>query len=93
MADAFTMSVPTDARYRVLASELAGKYVELVGGTAADGSALGAAVAEALERAASHSPADDVELEYRVGADGVGVTVRHAGRSAVVSHPLPARNA
>jgi hypothetical protein len=93
MADAFTMSVPTDARYRVLASEIAGKYVELVGGTAADGTALGSAVADALDRAAALSPGDDVVLEFRAGADGVGVTVRHAGRSAVVTHPLPARNA
>jgi anti-sigma regulatory factor (Ser/Thr protein kinase) len=93
MADAFTISVPTDARYRVLASEIAGKYVELVGGTAADGTALATAVAEALDRAATSSPGEDVVLEFRAGADGVGVTVRHGGRSAIVSHPLPARNA
>ncbi|HET9373087.1 MAG TPA: hypothetical protein VFO19_22650 [Vicinamibacterales bacterium] len=92
MADAFTMSVPTDARYRVLASEIAGKFVELVGGTSADGAALGSTVGEALDRAATESPADDVVLEFRADADGVGVTVRHAGRSAVVTHPLPARN-
>lgn len=87
MADGFVMSVPADVRYRGLAAEVAARYAELAGGSAADGAALARAVGDAVERAAATGAAD-LELEFESTPADVGVTLRYAGHSAVVRHRL-----
>jgi len=91
MPDPLTLTVPIDPRYRNLGSEAAGKYVELVGGTAADGEAVAAAVATALDAMASESdPGDHVDLALRGEASAVEVTLACGPRTRTVTHPLRA---
>ena len=87
----FSLQVPADARYRVLAPEIASRYAEVSGGTKADGQALAAALTEALEGLAREGGPDATfDLRFEPGASGVEVTVRSEGRSTVVRHALPA---
>jgi hypothetical protein len=88
MPEPFKLTVPADERYRVLAPEVAGKYVELMGGTAADGTALAAALNDAVDTLlAGGGPADGIEVAFRPGADGIEVNVAYGGRSTVINHP------
>jgi anti-sigma regulatory factor (Ser/Thr protein kinase) len=91
MSDGFTLSLPADARYRGLASEIARKYAEYAGGTPADATALSEAVAGAVERAAGEAADGDIQLAFRADPSGVDVTLHWAGRSSELRHPLPAR--
>ena len=93
MSGPFTIRVPVDARYRVLAVELAGKYVEVAGGSQADGRALGSALATALDRLAQHAGEDgEFDLSYRVAGGQIEVTIGGAGHPTVVRHPLTVPN-
>jgi len=93
MSGPFTIRVPADARYRVLAVELAGKYVEVAGGTAADGRALASALATALDRLAGHAgDQGDFDLTYRVTSGQIEVSIAGAGHPIVVRHPLTVPN-
>jgi hypothetical protein len=92
MSLAFTISLPAEPRFRDLASGVAGKYVELVGGSAADAEALASSVIGGIEDLAGEDgPTSDVRLVFESTPAGVDVTLHCHGRSAVVSHPLPAR--
>ena len=89
MAEPFTLTVSVDERYRVLAPEVAGKYAGLLGGSAADGEALAAALGEAVTAlVAGNESADVIELAFQPGEDGVEVQLTCGERSAVVSHSL-----
>jgi len=90
MSDPLTLTVPTDARYRILGPEIAAKYVELVGGTAADGQALADAVSRALADLGAQS-ADDAhaDLMFRGHPASIEVTVSCGSHTVVVTHPLP----
>jgi hypothetical protein len=91
MSSAFTVSVPLDSRYRILAPEVAGKYVELLGGGPADGEGLATAVSAAIDGLADRvGPDGHVELVFRRQADVIEVELRCNGRSSVLKHPLPA---
>lgn len=91
MPDALTLTVPADPRYRILGPEVAGKYVELVGGTAADGQALAGAVSTALAEIADQSePGAHVDLTLRGQSASIEVTLCCGSRTLVVTHPLPA---
>lgn len=91
MSSAFTLSVPLDPRYRPLAPQVAGKYVELLGGGPADVEGLVTAVSAAIDRLAGGAHGDGhVDLVVGRAADQVEVEVRINGRSSVVRHPLPA---
>jgi len=87
MPHPFALHVPADDRYRALAPEVAGKYVELVGGTAADGRALGEALLGAL-RGIVNSHADVVELQFELRAGSVHVSLRSGDRTTVVQHAV-----
>jgi hypothetical protein len=87
MPHPFVLQVPADGRYRVLAPEIAGKFVELVGGTAADSRALADALVSAMSRVANGS-ADALDLAFEIGAGGVQVTVRCGAQSAVVRQAI-----
>jgi len=92
MSVAFTISLPAESPFRELASDVAGKYVELVGGSAADAEALASSVAGEIETlAGGPGAAVDVRLVFEPTATGVDVTVQCDGRTAVVTRPLPAR--
>jgi hypothetical protein len=93
MSDGFTLSVPADAEYRGLASELAGRFARLAGGSDADAAAVSAAVADAADRAATAARAEILTLDCRNQSSGLGLTLRFAGDAVEVHHPLPARNA
>jgi hypothetical protein len=91
MSVAFTLSVPAEIQFRDLASDVARKYVELVGGTAADGQALFTSVAGELERLVDGDLDADIEMSFESTDASVGITLTCGARSAVVTQPLPAR--
>ena len=84
----FALDVPVDPRYRVLGPEVAGRYVEVLGGGESDRQAFAAAVAEAMARGAS--PDGQIDLKFRTEASGIEVECRCDGRSSVVRHALAA---
>lgn len=89
MTPAFTLQVPADPRFRRLASEMVGRYVEIVGGSEAERTAFTRALADAVDglvRDASES----VELACVAHTPDLEVTVRCAGREAVVRHSVAA---
>lgn len=91
MSVPFTLSLPLDSRFRLLAPQVAGKYAELSGGGPADAEGLAAAVTAAIDRLAAGGNGDGhVDLAFRRGAGGVEIELRCNGRSSVVTHPLPA---
>lgn len=90
---AFTISMPVEAPYLELASDVAGKYVELAGGSAADASALAASVASEVGRLSTDSNGHAVvEMAFALEAEAIGVTLTCDGRSVTVRQPVPARN-
>jgi len=89
MADSFTLTVPADAQYRTLGPDVAAKYAEVAGGTAAEGHALSTAVDAAIQKlvhGAHHTAA--VDLAFRVAAGSVEVQLRCEGRSSSVKHVI-----
>jgi hypothetical protein len=91
MTRSFTLQVPAEARYRALAPDVAGRYVELLGGGPDDAQALSGAIGEALAALAAGAPAGaTVELAFEAGSRGIEVTLRCQGRSVVVTRPLTA---
>ncbi len=89
MSQAFTLRVPADPRFRPLAHEVVGRYVEIVGGSEAEREAFTSALIEAVDRLADTS-GDVLELTCRVRPSGFDVAITCGGRHAVVQHPLPA---
>jgi hypothetical protein len=90
MSYPFVLQVPADERYRGLAPEVAGKYVELSGGSAADGQVLADELNAALRKMAM-GEADVVDLSFTAKNGHVEVTLASGGRSTVVRVALPAR--
>ncbi len=92
MSYPFVLQVPADERYRGLAPEVAGKYVELSGGSAADGQTLADELAAALrEMATGAAETGVIDLSFTAKNGHVEVTLACAGRSSVVRVALPAR--
>ena len=87
MLSSFQFSVPADARYRVLAPEVAGKYAALAGCSEADVQAVLADV----ERAAADlaSSGDDIAMVFAADAGALRVTLTCGARSATVHRDLP----
>ena len=86
MLDAFSLIVPTDRSFQTLAPELAARYAELAGGSAADGKAAGEALRAALERVSAGTvPGEHVDLMFRPEAGGVHVDVSCAGKNETVT--------
>jgi hypothetical protein len=88
-APAFTLQTSPDSRFRPLLAEVAGRYVELMGASAADCEALTRTLTEQVEAMAAGSHAT-IEISCTPLAHGIDVTIRANGQSAVVHHPLPA---
>jgi hypothetical protein len=92
MSDSVTLLVPVDATYRVLAPDVARKFLEIAGGPAGDADALAESLAAALTRLTEGAAAGaGVSLDMGVDAGSVEIRLRCGDRSAVVTHPLPAR--
>lgn len=91
MPGPLSLIVPADRRYRVLAPELAEKYAELAGGTAADGPALAASIAAAMDKLCPESTAGEhIDLTFRPEPTGLVVEIHCEGRSTTVRHLLSA---
>jgi len=74
MPDAFSMLVPIAAPFRALAPELAGRYVELAGGSAEVAATLATAVTAAIDRLSSGAaPHSEVGLAFTPNAGGIHV--------------------
>jgi hypothetical protein len=85
MTPAFTLHVPAAQPFRALVPEVAAKWVELAGGSAAEGEALTARIADAFSKLVDGDPHSDVELSFAAVVSGrLEVTLRCNGRSAVV---------
>lgn len=74
MPESFTLSLPAAGGYDEVAADVAGKYLELAGGTPADRQALSAALRQAIEDVAAAGAAD-VVCVFGGGASGVEVAV------------------
>jgi hypothetical protein len=87
MRHSFELRLSTDPPYRALAADVAGRFVELAGGAAAEATAFGADVGAAVEALAPGVPS--LDLAFRANGDGVEVAIDAAGRSRVVRRRLP----
>jgi hypothetical protein len=90
MADVFTLTVPLDARFRALVGEVAGRYLELAGGTVDEGRLLAAEVAAAIDRLDADQ-SSSVAVVVQTDASGLSITLQANGQSATVTHPVPAK--
>jgi len=87
----FSLSLPLDSRYRVLAPEVAGKYAELLGGSPADAECVAGAVSAALDEfAAGSSPDALVDMKFRREADGIHIDLHCGARTSTLKHLLAA---
>lgn len=90
MADAFSLQIPLDPAYRALVPEVAGRYAELLGGTAADAAALSQAVDAAITKlSAGVESSMSVDLRFRPNGAGVHVELSCRDRHATVTVPIP----
>jgi hypothetical protein len=92
MAETLTLIVPADARYRGLGSEVAAKFAEIVGGSAADAEAVSAMLTKALEQIAAGAPeGGHIDMTLHANSSGVELTVRFGERSSTIRQPVPVR--
>jgi hypothetical protein len=87
MPQPFELEVPADERYRVLAPEVAGKYIEVLGGSAAEAQAFSEALVAAMGKVAN-GHADVLRLQFELRTGGVHVTVRCGEQSTIVEHRI-----
>ncbi len=86
MIGPFTLVIPTDARFRTIGADVAGRFAEIAGGRAA---AVAAEVSRAVETiAARPDAAPEVHLTFRAEANRVDVDLRCGARTASISCPL-----
>ena len=87
---AFSLQLPAEAKYAAIAADAAQKFVELMGGAAADASAFAGALGDALRDAVS-SAAGPWLCAFSYEPTGVEVVVTAgAGPRLVVRHPIAA---
>ena len=90
MADAFSLQIPLEPAYRALVPEVAGRYAELLGGSAADAAALSDAVEAAITRmTAGMASSTPVDLRFRPNGAGVHVELSCRDRQTTVTVPIP----
>ena len=90
MAESFRLTVPADKRFRALAPDVASRFVEVIGGSAADAAALAEALALALEKLAAGADAATahVQCAFRSGSDAVEVDLSLDGRAQTITCPV-----
>jgi hypothetical protein len=86
---AFTLQVSADSQFRTLLAEVTSRYVELMGGTAAECATVADALAEQVETVPRNSHAL-IEVTCTPRADGLDVSIRSDGHATVLHHPRPA---
>ncbi len=91
MSDAVKLVLPAEPPYPALVSEVAAKYLELLGAATADARALADALVTALAPVGDRPDHADITAEFAVTAGDVRVSLRCADWSAVVTQPLPVR--
>jgi hypothetical protein len=92
MSEPFTLTVPTDPRYRVLGPEVASKYAELAGGSETDGAGLADVLNDALAEVSKEAaPGAHVDLAFQPTSDGIEVRLTCGTHSSVLRHRIPAR--
>lgn len=95
MSDPFTLQVPVDSRYRAIGPEVAARYVEVLGGTTADGQAVATLVTDALAALlieGDPSSRGSCDLAFTAGAHGLEIAVTCGAGSRLVQYQLqPAR--
>jgi hypothetical protein len=88
--DAFVLHVPLDEAYLALVPEVAGRYAELLGGSAADGTALTAAVKAAIDRVGAGADVHaTIDMRFRPDHAGVRVDLVCGTRRDSVRLPIP----
>lgn len=88
MLPSFQLSVPADARYRVLAPEVAAKYAALAGCPEAEAQSFLVEVEQAATDLAT--PEGDIALGFTVDAGVLRATLTSGGRSATVRRAVSA---
>lgn len=88
MLPSFEFSVPADARYRVLAPEVAAKYAALAGCPESEAKAVLVDVEHAAAELAQAG--DDIALIFAVGPHDLHVTLTSGSRTTTVRRALPA---
>lgn len=89
MLPSFQLSVPADARYRVLAPEVASKYAALAGCSEAEAQSV---LAEVETAAATLAPAGrDIAMSFGVAPGELLVTLSCGTETATVRRALDAR--
>ena len=87
---AFTLQIPADAKYAEVAADAARKFVELMGGGAADAAAFADAVLTAARALTADRP---VTCAFSLQPGGVeAVIAADAGASRVVRQPIGVRS-
>ncbi len=88
MSSEFTLRVPADPRFRGLANDVVGRYVDLAGIPEAERDTLATALSAAIDGLGA-APAEAIDLACTAKPSGFDITVRCGARSAVVHHPQP----
>ena len=86
---AFTLQVPADAKYAEIAADTARKFVELMGGGDAEGTAFSAALSEAIRDLIGRGAAP-LSFAFSLQPDGVEAIVTAGNHSSVVRYPIAA---
>jgi hypothetical protein len=90
MADSFKLHLPAEAVYRTIVPEVASRYAELSGGSAADGAALADALTSTVAKVVNGAGSGaGIELFFRPEGQHVHVDVRCGARHESVRVPLP----
>lgn len=89
MPDSFQLTVPADSRFRTLVPDLASRYVEIIGGSAADATALATQLTEALHQLIHEvREAETIRFDFRPSDGAVEVELAHDGHVRTVRCPI-----
>jgi hypothetical protein len=85
----FTLQVPSDARFRRLAADVASRYMELAGAGEGEGATLARLVDRAVDEVAAEGDTP-VEVLFAATPAEIEVVATCGGRTSTVRRPLPA---
>jgi hypothetical protein len=92
MPDSFQLTVPADSRFRSLVPDLASRYVEIIGGSAADATALASQLTDALhELIREVGETETIKFDFRPGDAAVEVVLAHDGQVRTLRCPIAAK--
>ncbi len=85
----FSLRVPAETPFRELAGEVAGRYLEVTGGSVAAAASFATEVGRVVDAVATAGA--EIDLTVSTSAIGIEVCVTSAGRTERCTVPLPAR--